>query len=65
VRDVVQFFRANPQAAILLAIVVVLGFGTLIAVLFASVGTGSGGANNPANDGGVIMLGHLLGALTP
>jgi hypothetical protein len=66
VRDVVQFFRANPQAAILLAIVLVLGLGTMIAVLFASVGgSGSGGANNPANDGGVILLGHLLGALTP
>ena len=61
-RDVVRFLRANPQAAILLAICLVLGLGTLLAVLLASVGgSASAGANNPTGDGGVILLGHLLG----
>jgi hypothetical protein len=65
-RGIAQFLRANPQAAILLGICVVLGFGTLIAVLFASAGGSStGGANSPVNDGGVITLGHALRALIP
>jgi len=33
-RDVVKFFRANPQVFVLFIICVVLGLGTFIAVLF-------------------------------
>jgi hypothetical protein len=33
-REVVRFFRANPQLFVLLVVVVVLGFGTFFAVVF-------------------------------
>jgi hypothetical protein len=36
-RDVVNFFRANPQALVLLVICIVLGLGTFLAVMFGLV----------------------------
>jgi len=58
-REVVQFLRANPQAAILLAICLILGLGTLIAVLFGVLATGPT-ASSSNNDAGVVMLFGLL-----
>jgi hypothetical protein len=42
VHPLIRFFRANPQAFVLLIICVVLGLGTFIAVLIAIAGSGSG-----------------------
>ena len=33
-REVVRFFRANPQLFVLLIVVLLLGFGTFFAVVF-------------------------------
>ncbi len=38
----VDYFKANPQAFVLLVICVVLGLGTFIAVIIGLVGAGSG-----------------------
>jgi hypothetical protein len=40
-RDVSNFFRANPQVLVLLIICVVLGLGTFLAVVFGIVSSGS------------------------
>ncbi len=40
-QDVVKFFRANPQAFVLLLICIVLGLGTFLAVVFGLVSSGS------------------------
>jgi hypothetical protein len=40
-RDMVNFFRANPQVLVLLVICVVLGLGTFLAVVFGLVTSGS------------------------
>jgi hypothetical protein len=54
-----RFFRANPQALVLLVICVVLGLGTFIAVLIA---IGESGGGTPIYPSGVISLaGPLLG----
>jgi hypothetical protein len=42
VQPLIRFFRANPQAFVLLIICVVLGLGTFIAVLVAIAGSSSG-----------------------
>jgi hypothetical protein len=55
-----EFFRANPQALVLLVICVVLGLGTFIAVLIAVAGSGNGTPTGEPS--GVIALGSLLGA---
>ncbi|MFZ0042708.1 MAG: hypothetical protein WAK93_15465 [Solirubrobacteraceae bacterium] len=39
-RPLVDYFKANPQAFVLLVICVVLGLGTFIAVLIAIAGSG-------------------------
>jgi hypothetical protein len=36
-RDIVAFFRANPQVFVLLVICVVLGLGTFLAVVFGLI----------------------------
>jgi hypothetical protein len=55
----IKFFRANPQAFVLLLICVVLGLGTFIAVLIA-LGE-SGNAPTTGEPSGVISLaGSLL-----
>lgn len=41
VRDLAAFFRANPQALVLLVICLVLGVGTFVAVLIAIAQSGS------------------------
>jgi hypothetical protein len=40
-RALAAYFRANPQAFILLLICLVLGLGTFVAVLIAVAGSGS------------------------
>jgi hypothetical protein len=52
-RDVVKFFRGNPQALVLLVICLVLGLGTFLAVLIALASAGSG-----------TPSGELSGAIT-
>ncbi|MGO9908218.1 MAG: hypothetical protein ACLP4R_01220 [Solirubrobacteraceae bacterium] len=41
-QGVIKFFRANPQALVLLVICVVLGLGTFIAVLIALASSPNG-----------------------
>jgi hypothetical protein len=40
-QDLKTFFRANPQAFVLLVVCVVLGLGTFLAVVFGLVTSGS------------------------
>jgi hypothetical protein len=58
-RAVIQFFRANPQALILLIICVLLGLGTFIAVLI-SLAQHSNGSLNGEPSGVIDMVGALL-----
>jgi hypothetical protein len=58
-RDILQFLRANPQAMILLVICVVLGFGTLIALMFGLLASGPAPASNNS-DAGVIVVFQVL-----
>jgi hypothetical protein len=53
-RDVVKFFRANPQAFVLLLICVVLGLGTFFAVVFGLIAAGPN-ANNSGEPSGAIL----------
>ena len=53
-RDVVKFFRANPQVFVLLLICVVLGLGTFLAVLFGLIPAGPS-ANNTGEPSGAIL----------
>jgi hypothetical protein len=59
-RDVVNFFRANPQAFVLFIICVVLGVGTFLAVIIALAGAGSGTATGEPS-GVVALAGVLMG----
>jgi hypothetical protein len=58
-RDIVQFLRANPQATILLAICLVLGLGTLIALVIGILTTGPKAASSNS-DAGVVLLYRLV-----
>jgi hypothetical protein len=58
VKSLASFLRANPQAAILLAICIVLGLGTFIAVLIALGAAGNGTATGEPS--GVIGLAGVL-----
>jgi hypothetical protein len=53
-RDVVRFFRGNPQAFVLLVICLVLGLGAFIAVVIALATAGSG--NTTGESSGVITF---------
>jgi hypothetical protein len=63
VREVREFFRANPQVLVLLVICLVLGVGTFIAVLLAIASSGPGHVTGEPS--GVIRLAHELGAAVP
>jgi hypothetical protein len=54
-RDVVKFFRANPQVFVLLVICIVLGLGTFLAVLFGLV-TAKPGTNSGEPSGAILGL---------
>jgi hypothetical protein len=58
-RDIVEFFRRNPQALALLVIVLVLGIGTFVAVLIA-LGSSSS-QTGPGYPNGTLLLSHALG----
>ena len=58
-RDVVKFFRANPQVFVLLVICVVLGLGTFLAVLFGLV-SASPGTNTGEPSGAIRGLLSLI-----
>jgi hypothetical protein len=60
-RAISKFFRANPQAFVLLVICIVLGLGTFIAVLIAIA---QSGGETPVYPSGLISLaGQLRAAL--
>jgi hypothetical protein len=54
VRDLVKFFRGNPQALVLLVVCLVLGLGTFIAVVIALAASGS--STTTGEPSGVITL---------
>lgn len=58
-RPLVSFFRANPQALVLLLICLILGIGTFVAVLFALAGDGNGSPNGAVD--GVIAIAGAIG----
>jgi hypothetical protein len=60
-RDVVKFFRANPQVFVLLLICIVLGLGTFLAVLFGLVTAGPG--TNSGEPSGLIAGLHAASTL--
>ena len=62
-RDVVDFFRRNPQALALLVICLLLGIGAFIAVLI-SIGT-SGKTTGPGYPNGAVTLFHALAPVLP
>jgi hypothetical protein len=62
-RDVVKFFRANPQVFVLLLICVVLGLGTFLAVLFGLI-TASPGTNSGEPSGAILGL-HIARTALP
>lgn len=53
-RDVIKYFRANPQVFALVVICLVLGLGTFFAVVFGLISAGS--TNNNGEPSGVILL---------
>lgn len=57
VRDLVRYFRANPQVFVLLVICVVFGLGTAIIVLYGIVSSGS--TTTTGEPDGLLLL-HLL-----
>lgn len=59
-RELKKFFRANPQALVLLIICIVLGLGTFIAVLIA-IGEAGGGTPSGEASGVITLAGSLLG----
>ncbi len=61
-RDLVNFFRGNPQALVLLVICVVLGLGTFIAVIIALATSGS--STTTGEPSGLITLVGVFGGRT-
>ena len=59
-RAMTKFFRANPQAFVLLLICLILGIGTFIAVLVA-VGQHSTGTLSGEPSGVIAVAGALIG----
>jgi len=58
VQAIAQFFRANPQAFVLLLICVVLGVGTFLAVV---LGLASSGATTTSGEPSDVIFGlHAL-----
>ena len=53
-RDVSNFFRANPQVLVLVVICVVLGLGTFLAVVFGLLSSGS--TTTSGEPSGVVTL---------
>ncbi len=62
-RDLVNFFRRNPQALALLLICVILGLGTFVAVLIAVASSGK--TTGPGYPNGVVSAFQSLAAAVP
>jgi hypothetical protein len=60
-REVVRFFRANPQLFVLLVVVLVLGFGTFFAVVFGLLTAHS--STTTGEPSGSIPAVHALAVL--
>ncbi|MDQ2761097.1 MAG: hypothetical protein M3Y17_11895 [Actinomycetota bacterium] len=55
-RKIAELLRANPQLALLLAITIVLGVGTFLAVVLSLAGSGHGAvAGQPSGSIGVFQ----------
>ena len=52
-RELVKFFRANPQVLVLLIICIVLGLGTFIAIVIGLLGASTRSTGEPS---GVIWM---------
>ncbi len=59
-RRLSRFFRANPQALILLIICVVLGLGTFLAVVFGLASSGSRTTSGYSSDDAIFGLQAVL-----
>lgn len=56
-RELRQFFRANPQVLVLLLICLILGLGTFLAVVFGIISSGTGSSSGePAGAVGVLAV---------
>jgi hypothetical protein len=60
-REVVRFFRANPQLFVLLLVVLILGFGTFFAVVFGLLTAHS--STTTGEPSGSIPALHTMAAL--
>jgi hypothetical protein len=58
-RDIVKFFRANPQVFVLLLICVFLGLGTFLAVIFGVISSGSNTTSGEPSGAVQLMLAVL------
>jgi hypothetical protein len=56
VRDLVKFFRANPQALVLLIVCVVLGFGTLLVVAIDLLNSRSGTPTGDPSEAAITLF---------
>ncbi len=59
-RDLITFFKANPQVFVLLVICLVLGVGTFLAVVFGLV-TAHSDTTNGEPSGAIVPALHLAG----
>lgn len=64
-KDVVSFFRENPQVLVLLLICLVLGLGTFLAVIFGLVSAGGSGTTNGEPSGALNVVHVLASVLAP
>jgi hypothetical protein len=60
VHDILNFFRRNPQALVLLVICLVLGIGAFVAVLIGVASSGS--RSGPGYPNGTVLLFHGMSA---
>jgi hypothetical protein len=63
VRELREFFRANPQVLVLLVICLVLGIGTFIVVLFGIASSGPGRVTGEPS--GAIQLARAIITTAP
>lgn len=63
-RNLVTYFKANPQVFVLLVICVVLGLGSFLAVVFA-LATAGNGTTNGEPSGLIIPALRIAHALLP
>jgi hypothetical protein len=59
-RDIVAFFRANPQVFVLLVICVVLGLGTFLVVVFGVISAHSTQTTGEPSGAIVSLLAPML-----